>query len=43
LAVSLLAEVDGAVVGHVAVSPVTVASGPVGGGVGPVAVVREKQ
>lgn len=39
LAVSLLAEVDGAVVGHVAVSPVTVASGPVGAGIGPVAVV----
>jgi putative acetyltransferase len=39
LAVSLVAEVDGAVVGHVAVSAVTVASGPVGGGIGPVAVV----
>ena len=39
LAVSLLAEVHGAVVGHVAVSPVTVASGPVGAGIGPVAVV----
>ena len=39
LAVSLLAEVDGAVVGHVAVSPVTVESGPVGGGIGPVAMI----
>ena len=39
LAVSLLADVDGCVVGHVAVSPVSVASGPTGAGIGPVAVV----
>ena len=38
LTLSLVAEVDGMVVGHVAVSPVTVASGPAGGGIGPVAV-----
>ena len=39
LSVSLLAEADGSVVGHVAASPVTAASGPVGAGIGPVAVV----
>ena len=35
----LAEEVDGLVVGHVAVSPMTVASGPPGAGIGPVAVV----
>jgi putative acetyltransferase len=39
LAVSLLADVDGSLVGHVAVSPVTVTSGPPGAGIGPLAVV----
>lgn len=38
LSVSLVAEVDRAVVGHVAFSPVTTASGAVGAGLAPVAV-----
>jgi putative acetyltransferase len=38
LPVSLVAEVDGAVVGHIAFSPVTAASGAVGAGLAPVAV-----
>jgi putative acetyltransferase len=38
LPVSLVAEVDGAVVGHIALSPVTAASGAVGVGLAPVAV-----
>ena len=43
LAASLLAEDDGSVVGHVAVSPVTVASGPTGAGIGPVAVLAPQR
>ena len=39
LPVSLVAEVGGAVVGHIAFSPVTAASGAVGAGIAPVAVV----
>ena len=38
LPVSLVAEVDGAVVGHIAFSPVTAASGAVGAGLAPLAV-----
>jgi putative acetyltransferase len=38
LLVSLVAEVDGAVVGHIAFSPVTAASGAAGVGLAPVAV-----
>jgi putative acetyltransferase len=38
--VSLVAEVDGEVVGHVGFSPVTVASGAVGAGLAPLAVVE---
>jgi len=38
LLVSLVAEVDGAVVGHVAFSPVTAATGVAGAGLAPVAV-----
>src|SRR5436190_24334124 len=40
LTVSLVAEVDGTVVGHVAFSPVTAASGARGIGLGPVAVME---
>ena len=40
LSVSLVAEVDGAVVGHVSFSPVTVASGAIGAGLAPLAVVE---
>lgn len=40
LAVSLVAEADGAVVGHVGFSPVTAATGAVGVGLAPVAVVE---
>ena len=40
LTVSLVAEVGGAVVGHIAFSPVTAASGAVGAGLAPVAVVE---
>jgi putative acetyltransferase len=40
LTVSLVAEVDGAVVGHVGFSPVTVASGAIGAGLAPLAVVE---
>jgi putative acetyltransferase len=38
LAVSIVAEVDGKIVGHVALSPVTVGSGEAGLGLGPLAV-----
>lgn len=38
LTASLVAEVDGAVVGHVAFSPVAAASGPAGAGLAPIAV-----
>jgi putative acetyltransferase len=38
LSVSLVAEVDGRVVGHVAFSPVTTTAGDIGAGLGPVAV-----
>ncbi len=38
LSISLVAEIDGAVVGHGAFSPVTVASGAIGAGLAPVAV-----
>lgn len=38
LASSLVAEVDGAIVGHVAFSPVTVGSGAAGAGLAPLAV-----
>jgi putative acetyltransferase len=38
LSVSLVAEVDGRVVGHVAFSPVTTAAGDIGAGLAPVAV-----
>lgn len=40
LSVSLVAEADGAVVGHVAFSPVTAATGAVGAGLAPVAVLE---
>lgn len=44
LAVSLVAEERGQVVGHVAVSPVTIVAGPPGWyGLGPVSVVPERQ
>ena len=43
LAVSLVAEADGLVVGHVAFSPVTVASGAVGAGLAPLAVVEAQR
>lgn len=39
LTISLMAEADGAIVGHVAFSPVTTATGVVGAGLAPVAVV----
>jgi putative acetyltransferase len=39
LSVSLVAEIDDEIVGHVAFSPVTTASGTVGSGLAPVAVV----
>ncbi|WP_165248833.1 GNAT family N-acetyltransferase [Paludisphaera soli] len=38
LSISLVAEVDGAIVGHVAFSPVTVDSGATGAGLAPLAV-----
>jgi putative acetyltransferase len=38
LSVSLVAEVGGAVIGHIAFSPVTAASGVAGAGLAPVAV-----
>ncbi len=40
LIVSLVAEADGAVVGHVAFSPVTAANGAIGAGLAPIAVVE---
>ena len=40
LPVSLVAEADGAVVGHVAFSPVSAATGAVGAGLAPVAVLE---
>ncbi len=40
LSISLVAEVDGAVVGHVAFSPVTAAAGQIGTGLGPIAVLE---
>jgi putative acetyltransferase len=40
LSISLVAEVDGVVVGHVGFSPVTVASGAIGAGLAPLAVVE---
>jgi len=40
LSVSLVAEADGAVVGHVAFSPVSAANGAVGAGLAPVAVLE---
>jgi putative acetyltransferase len=40
LVVSLVAEVDGEVVGHVAFSPVTTSTGAVGAGLAPVAVLE---
>ena len=40
LRVSLVAEVGGAIVGHIAFSPVTAASGPAGAGLAPVAVIE---
>jgi putative acetyltransferase len=40
LSVSLVAEVDGKVVGHVGFSPVTVASGAIGAGLAPLAVME---
>lgn len=44
LAVSLVAEVDGAVVGHVAVSPVSIADGANGWfGLGPISVLPARQ
>lgn len=41
LTISLVAEVDGRVVGHIAFSPVTVATGAAGLGLAPVAVLPE--
>ena len=44
LAVSLVAEVDGAVIGHVALSPVTIADGTPGWfGLGPISVLPARQ
>ncbi len=43
LSVSLVAQVDGRVVGHVAFSPVTTAAGDIGAGLGPVAVMPESR
>lgn len=44
LSVSLVAEDDGAIIGHVAVSPVTLSSGDVGWhGLGPISVRPERQ
>jgi putative acetyltransferase len=43
LAVSLVAEVDGTVVGHVGFSPVTSACGAVGAGLAPVAVAEAQR
>jgi len=43
LAVSLGAEVDGTIVGHVAFSPVTAGNGQVGAGLGPIAVIESKR
>ena len=43
LSVSLVAEVRETVVGHVAFSPVTVASGAIGAGLGPIAVVDSQR
>ncbi|MBY5926938.1 MULTISPECIES: GNAT family N-acetyltransferase [unclassified Halomonas] len=44
MSVSLVAEDSGAVIGHVALSPVTISSGAVGWyGLGPIAVVPERQ
>ncbi len=44
LTLSLVAEVDGAVVGHVAISPVSIADGAEGWfGLGPISVVPERQ
>jgi putative acetyltransferase len=43
LSVSLVAELNGDVVGHVAFSPVTVADGAVGVGLGPIAVVERER
>jgi putative acetyltransferase len=40
LPISLVAEVDGVVVGHIAFSPVTTGSGKVGAGLAPVAVIE---
>jgi putative acetyltransferase len=40
LTVSLVAEANGTVIGHVAFSPVTAATGAVGAGLGPVAVLE---
>lgn len=40
LSVSLVAETDGAIVGHVAFSPVTTVGGAIGVGLGPVAVLE---
>lgn len=43
LSVSLVAALDGVIVGHVAFSPVTVAGGHRGAGLGPVAVLEAKR
>jgi putative acetyltransferase len=43
LSVSLVAETDGAIVGHVAFSPVTTAGGAVGAGLGPIAVLESQR
>ena len=43
LSVSLVAEVDGEVVGHVAFSPVSVESGAIGAGIAPVAVIESQR
>jgi putative acetyltransferase len=43
LAVSLVAEVDGAVMGHIGFSPVTAASGAAGAGLAPMAVVKPQR
>lgn len=43
LLVSLVAEIDGAVVGHIAFSPVTVEAGRAGAGLAPVAVLAAHQ
>jgi putative acetyltransferase len=43
LSVSLVAELDGSIIGHVAFSPVTTEAGQTGAGLGPVAVLESQR